>query len=54
MLDGEIENTQKNRIRVGRDYQVKCPEYKDQLDDIKDKDLLVWKPSEDIPDDKSK
>ncbi|OAD60575.1 REST corepressor 3 [Eufriesea mexicana] len=46
------------KIRVGRDYQVIVPEFvpvnERRLDQCPDRALLVWSPTTDIPDQKSK
>lgn len=44
------------KIRVGRDYQVSCPDLVHEKDrhpeQLSEKALLVWSPTKDIPDDK--
>ncbi|CAH0554937.1 unnamed protein product [Brassicogethes aeneus] len=53
MFSDEIINSEINRIRVGKSFQVKCPEIETtSRESIKDKDLLIWKPSIDIPEEK--
>lgn len=46
------------KIRVGRDFQVVCPEFvpipERKPDALNDRALLVWSPTKDIPEKKRK